>query len=312
MSLSSYLDFATTAAWAAGQSTLAHFQTGVAVEHKADRSPVTIADRGAERMLRELIAARFPEHVVLGEEYGQDDRRSSHRWVLDPIDGTQSFIRGVPLFGVLVGLEIEGVPRVGVCHFPALKETFAAASGLGCWWNGRRAYVSATARLADAAVGYSDSRMLADRLGAGLAGAAPGGSPAAWLGRLLRSLPGGERTHRRDARPRHEPVGLLRPRSDSAGGRRRLHRLDGSGPHRRRGRIQHQRNAARGGASADLGGRAGRGALFLGGGRWAVGGGGLWQIGEPASAPPVLEASPTAYRPPPVSPLVPPTANRVR
>ena len=119
-------------------------------------------------MLRELIAARFPEHVVLGEEYGQDDRRSSHRWVLDPIDGTQSFIRGVPLFGVLVGLEIEGVPRVGVCHFPALKETFAAASGLGCWWNGRRAHVSATARLADAAVGYSDSRMLADRLGAGL------------------------------------------------------------------------------------------------------------------------------------------------
>jgi histidinol-phosphatase len=139
MSLSSYLDFATNAAWAAGQSTLAHFQTGVAVEHKADRSPVTIADRGAERMLRELIAARFPEHVVLGEEYGQDDRRSSHRWVLDPIDGTQSFIRGVPLYGVLVALEIEGVPRV-----------------------------SATARLADAVVGYSDSRMLADRLGARL------------------------------------------------------------------------------------------------------------------------------------------------
>jgi len=168
MSLSSYLDFATNAAWAAGQSTLAHFQTGVAVEHKADRSPVTIADRGAERLLRELITARFPEHVVLGEEYGQDDRRSSHRWVLDPIDGTQSFIRGVPLYGVLVALEIEGVPRVGVCHFPALKETFAAASGLGCWWNGRRAQVSATARLANAVVGYSDSRMLADRLGARL------------------------------------------------------------------------------------------------------------------------------------------------
>jgi histidinol-phosphatase len=168
MTLSSYLDFAINAAWAAGQSTLAHFQTGVAVEHKVDRSPVTIADRGAERLLRELIAARFPEHVVLGEEYGQDDRRSSHRWVLDPIDGTQSFIRGVPLYGVLVALEIEGVPRVGVCHFPALKETFAAASGLGCWWNGRRAHVSGTNRLSDAAVGYSDSRMLADRLGARL------------------------------------------------------------------------------------------------------------------------------------------------
>ena len=106
---------------------------------------------------------------MLGEEYGQDDRRSSHRWVLDPIDGTQSFIRGVPLYGVLVGLEIEGVPHVGVCHFPALGETFAAGSGLGCWWNGRRASVSSTATGSRRRrVGYSDSRMLADRLGAGL------------------------------------------------------------------------------------------------------------------------------------------------
>ena len=76
MSLSSYLEFATHAAWIAGQSTLAHFQTGVDVELKADRSPVTVADRGAETILRELIAARFPGHAVLGEEYGQDDRRS--------------------------------------------------------------------------------------------------------------------------------------------------------------------------------------------------------------------------------------------
>jgi histidinol-phosphatase len=168
ISLSSYLEFATDAAWAAGQSTLAHFQTGVDVEHKADETPVTVADRGAEQLLRGLITARFPGHAVLGEEYGQDDRRSSHRWVLDPIDGTQSFIRGVPLYGVLVGLEIDGVPRVGVCHFPALGETFAAASGLGCWWNGRRARVSSTARLEDAAVGYSDSRMLVERLGPGV------------------------------------------------------------------------------------------------------------------------------------------------
>ena len=76
MSLSEYLEFATEAAWIAGQSTLAHFQTGVDVEHKADRSPVTIADRAAERILRELIGGRFPDHAVLGEEYGQDDRRT--------------------------------------------------------------------------------------------------------------------------------------------------------------------------------------------------------------------------------------------
>jgi histidinol-phosphatase len=163
--LSTFLDFATQLAFAAGQTTLAHFQTGVAVERKADESPVTIADRQAEQLLRHVIGGRFPDHAVLGEEYGLEHRQSRFRWVVDPIDGTQSFIRGVPLYGVLVGLEVDGVPRVGVCHFPALGETVAAAHGLGCFWNGRRARVSTVARLEDAAVGYSDSRMLARRLG---------------------------------------------------------------------------------------------------------------------------------------------------
>jgi histidinol phosphatase-like enzyme (inositol monophosphatase family) len=167
MSLSAFLDFATDAAWAAGQSTLAHFQSGVVVERKADHSPVTIADRGAEQLLRERIAAAYPDHAILGEEYGGAPAAAGHRWVLDPIDGTQSFIRGVPLYGVMVALEIDAVPRVGVVYFPALGEMIAAASGQGCWWNGRRARVSAVDRLADAGVGYSDSRMLADRLGDG-------------------------------------------------------------------------------------------------------------------------------------------------
>src|SRR6266540_2242936 len=121
--LVSLLEFAIDAAWAAGQATLAHFQTGVAVERKADDSPVTIADRHAERILRDRIATQFPDHAVLGEEFGADERHGSHRWVLDPIDGTQSFIHGVPFYGVLVGLEIDGVPRLGVAHFPALGET---------------------------------------------------------------------------------------------------------------------------------------------------------------------------------------------
>jgi histidinol-phosphatase len=165
--LAGYLEFAMEAAWAAGQSTLAHFQAGVAVERKADESPVTVADRGAERILRERIGARFPDHAILGEEYGHDGSHARCRWVIDPIDGTQSFIRGVPIYGVLLGLEIDGVPSVGVSHFPALNEMVAAATGLGCWWNGRRARVSAVERLDEAAVGYSDGRMLADRMGAG-------------------------------------------------------------------------------------------------------------------------------------------------
>jgi len=159
------LDFAADAAWQAGRRTLAHFQTGVFVDYKADRSPVTIADRSAEQLLRGMIASRFPDHAILGEEFGGEPSASLFRWVLDPIDGTQSFVRGVPLYGVLVALEIEGTPRVGVAHFPALNETVAAADGLGCWWNGRRAAVSSTSELERAAVGYSDARMLHDRLG---------------------------------------------------------------------------------------------------------------------------------------------------
>lgn len=165
--LTGFLEFAMEAAWAAGQSTLAHFQTGVDVERKSDASPVTVADRTAERLLRERIGARFPDHAILGEEYGAAGANERYRWVIDPIDGTQSFIRGVPFYGVLVGLEIDGVPRVGVCHFPALGETFAASAGGGCWWNGRRARVSSVERLEDASVGYSDTRMLSKRMGEG-------------------------------------------------------------------------------------------------------------------------------------------------
>jgi histidinol-phosphatase len=165
--LRAFLDFAIDAAWAAGQSTLAHFQAGVAVEQKADASPVTVADRGGEQMLRTLIGARFPDHAILGEEYGHDGSHARYRWVIDPIDGTQSFIRGVPIYGVLLGLEVDRVPVVGVSHFPALNEMVAAATGQGCWWNGRRARVSRVDRLEDAGVGYSDSRMLAERLGSG-------------------------------------------------------------------------------------------------------------------------------------------------
>ncbi len=150
-----FLDFAIDAAWQAGQSTLAHFQTGVAVEQKADESPVTIADRGAEELLRRLIESRFPEHAIFGEEFGEAERDSIYRWIIDPIDGTRSFIRGVPLYGVLIGLEIGGEVVVGVAHFPGLGETVAAARGEGCRWNGRPARVSDVARLDQALVVYT-------------------------------------------------------------------------------------------------------------------------------------------------------------
>ncbi len=154
------LDFAMDAAWEAGRFAMAHFQTGVAVDWKQDASPVTVADRGAERLLRQLIERRFPRHAVLGEEMGkepQSDKDSNHLWILDPIDGTRAFVAGVPLWGVLVGLEISGETVVGVANFPALTEMVSAGRGLGCRWNGRLARVSGVSRLEDALLAYTSA-----------------------------------------------------------------------------------------------------------------------------------------------------------
>lgn len=138
------------AAERAGAAALARFSAGTAVETKADGTPVTAADRDAERILREAILGEFPDHAVEGEEHGTTAGTAPYRWVLDPVDGTRSFIHGVPLWGTLVAVEREGVPVAGVCRMPALRETVAAAAGEGCWWNGARCGVSRTPQLAHA------------------------------------------------------------------------------------------------------------------------------------------------------------------
>jgi histidinol-phosphatase len=162
------LDFAVEVAWRAGRAAMAHYQTGIAAQAKPDDSPVTAADRDAERLARRLIADRFPADAVLGEEDGETGAGADRRWILDPIDGTRTFVRGVPLFGVLIALETEGDAVLGVMHFPALAETVYAARGLGCWWNGRRAAVSDTARLDDALVLATDVEHI-ERTGRGAA-----------------------------------------------------------------------------------------------------------------------------------------------
>lgn len=150
------LDVALDAAFAAGRRTLAHFQTGIVVERKDDDTPVTIADREAEAVLREHIERAFPTHGIVGEEYGASRPEASHQWYLDPIDGTKAYVRGVPLYAVLVALQVDGRVEVGVAHFPALGETLAAASGEGTRWNGRRTWVRDTASLGEAFVGSTD------------------------------------------------------------------------------------------------------------------------------------------------------------
>jgi len=118
----------------AGAVTLQHFGRVLAADSKGDGTPVTLADRAAETRLRARIREAFPRHGILGEEFGEDAGLDPVRWILDPIDGTQAFMRGVPLYAVLIGIEVEGEAAVGVAHFPALGETVAAGAGLGCRW----------------------------------------------------------------------------------------------------------------------------------------------------------------------------------
>jgi myo-inositol-1(or 4)-monophosphatase len=152
-----FLDAAVAVAHEAGRLTLGYFQREIVVEQKGDDSPVTVADRGAEALIRQRLEAAFPSHGLVGEEFGDHSGGRSHVWWIDPIDGTKAFVRGVPLYAVLIGLAIEGRVEVGVAHFPALGETIYAATGRGTRLNGRQVHVSPRAQLAEAFVGFTNA-----------------------------------------------------------------------------------------------------------------------------------------------------------
>lgn len=154
--LQSALDFAVTIAREAGELTLKYFRSSFAVETKYDGSEVTIADRETEAHLRRRISQKFPEDGILGEEEKEHAGASGRRWIIDPIDGTFSFVHGVPMFGVLVALVVEDDPVLGVVNLPATQELVCAARGLGCFWNGKAARVSATVSLREALVLSTD------------------------------------------------------------------------------------------------------------------------------------------------------------
>jgi histidinol-phosphatase len=158
--LTARLELALDAAREAEQIILSYYQRGVHVDRKRDSSPVTIADRSAEEAIRKQIATHFGDDAVLGEEFGETAGTSGYRWILDPLDGTKSFIHGTPLFGTLIGLEHEGKCVVGVCHFPVLGETVWAARGSGAWWKTRDqqpipAKVSGVSTLADSLFSFT-------------------------------------------------------------------------------------------------------------------------------------------------------------
>jgi histidinol-phosphatase len=139
----------------AGQLALRYFDTALDVEWKANASPVTVADREAEQLLRTTLLGRFPRDGFLGEEFGEVPGESGFRWIIDPIDGTRNFVRGIPLWATLVGLEYRGEPVAGVTHIPALRQTFRALRGEGAFRDDRRIRVSDVDRLSEAQIFYS-------------------------------------------------------------------------------------------------------------------------------------------------------------
>ena len=141
---------------AAGDVTLQYFCTDrFNIERKSDSSPVTEADRSAEELVRRQVAEKYPLDSILGEEFGAADSTSAYRWIVDPIDGTKSFICGVPLYSTLLGLEHEGQMVAGAILIPALHEIAIAAKGMGAWFRRdvgtwKRCRVSRQTSLSDA------------------------------------------------------------------------------------------------------------------------------------------------------------------
>ena len=155
--LSTLMHFAAETAHLAGRVTLSYFGTGLQADFKADDTPVTIADRLSEELIRRRIEECYPDHAIVGEEFGEKEATgASHRWFIDPIDGTKSFMRGVPLYAVLIALEVDGNVEVGAAYYPGTDELLFAATGQGAWWNGRSARVSDISNLSRAYVSYTD------------------------------------------------------------------------------------------------------------------------------------------------------------
>jgi histidinol-phosphatase len=181
--LQEWLRFALDCCDAADAIALGQFRRDMHVSTKPDRTLVTDADQAIERLIRERVADRYPDHGLLGEEFGESQADASVRWHLDPIDGTHNFIRGIPLFGTLLAVERDGELQVGVMSAPAMRERWYASRGAGAWSVGavgfdgpRRLRVSGVAGLDDAQLIYGSATEIES------SGRAPG------FRRLLRSV----------------------------------------------------------------------------------------------------------------------------
>ena len=150
MSMKTDIALAHRLADAAGDAIRPHFRSGLSSERKDDASPVTIADREAEEAMRRILKAEVPQDTVIGEEFGTVEGTSKRSWVLDPIDGTVSFLAGRPIFGTLIALLVDGFPVLGIIDQPVLKERWVGASGQPTTFNGIPAHARQCRALSDA------------------------------------------------------------------------------------------------------------------------------------------------------------------
>ena len=150
MSIKQFKDFANQLADQAREIALNYFRTKLDIESKSDNTPVSIADKRIEKAMRDAINSVYPDHGILGEEYDRQHSDSEYLWVIDPIDGTKSFITGHPTFGCLIALLHHNVPVLGIIEMPALKERWAGVKNQAAFFNGSTVHTSNKRTLADA------------------------------------------------------------------------------------------------------------------------------------------------------------------
>jgi histidinol-phosphatase len=157
------LELAKLVAQEAGALALDYERKGVAAESKADESPVTAADRACEKLIVETISREFPDDGILGEEGANREGRSGRRWIIDPIDGTRDFVRGIPLWAILIGLEENGRVVAGAAHSPGQNTLLSAARGQGAWANGKQVHVSGKSHPRDSVLSFNGFNKLGVR-----------------------------------------------------------------------------------------------------------------------------------------------------
>ncbi|WP_395392751.1 histidinol-phosphatase [Novosphingobium sp. BL-8A] len=150
---------------AAGEAIRPHFRSGLVAERKSDASPVTIADQAAEEAMRRILKAEVPRDGIIGEEYGTEEGTSRRTWVLDPIDGTVSFIAGRPIFGTLIALLVDGWPVLGVIDQPILRERWVGASGMATTFNGKEVRTRPCRELSEAMLATTGPQYFDDHEG---------------------------------------------------------------------------------------------------------------------------------------------------